>query len=1044
MAWLALAGCLDLELPPTPADGGVGPDLHVLRPAPGDTISLSTPVEIDAASVNGVQSVTVTCGGAPSTGVFTWQVPPYTGLIDFTRCTLVTAGIDAGSGLGTLQLTFIAVDRLGNARQKSFDVTLDTSSASLFANLPARVLPRAPLQLQIGSDRPLLLPPTVRLAGVQADGVVELPGADGGVLYTVTFSQTPGIGVDGYAGDPQSPPIEVLLETEKAVSLAVDARALNQNPSHLEQAVLLSRVVWDRQVPGRVANAASPPVATAEGLQLALATVDATPTAASIWLPGLFRAQDGTFVAFDPAAVQAGSIPAGGFSLDAGWSATGFDGLGRTVFVHDAGTGSEVLFVDPPSGGTLRSAVSQTVPFPVARPLTRVDDLVCTPDQVIGFGTGTGCVSSATQTVSCLSAAGGAVVTSGDGGVLGAPTPGTVAGSPGAPRSYLAPNDQAGCGQAWTAGALGPGPLSFQPRAYAGNCTVLTVDRLLPLSTGSFALALSSDCAGIPDFPVVQVGPTGAVGGSYIAAPGTAAVKPLVLAALSDGSVVTMRNDPPFTTFESWPVGASSPSRTARVPGLYVYQATPVRLGAGVSAGADGSLSVLLNSATLGDVVLNFGPGLRPLWLYRYPRLAAAAVLVGENTHGLVFYVDPLNNQAVALKRSAGQGTGTVSGVVSSSQGGPLSGVAVTVTPAGGSPLGPVTTDAAGHFSIPGVPSGSGLVRISGVPGNCRIPAALAYTLESAQTTVNVTATCSTGAGTGIYVTNVSPPSITVYDLNATGNAAPVRTLSGTNTGLNVPIGMAFDSAGNLYVANRGNGTVTVFAPGASGNVAPIRTLTATGMLSPESVAIPLTSDEVWVGACPGCGGSSGGATGLFHFPPGGTQSDGQIAGSNTGMTVPGVLVDELGNLVVSNSFGGPFEFFPATARGNVAPSRTFLSVASNAQGVGYGPGLNTLVVADPQRLLFYPGDTASSATPVQPASTISSFPGVTVTFFGGLFLDVADSPPTLYATDQLGAGAFYVMKLSGTPPGYTLQSIRAISGAATGLGNSVGIVVVH
>jgi len=34
--------------------------LTVLRPQPGDTISLSAPVEVEAASVNGVQSVTVT------------------------------------------------------------------------------------------------------------------------------------------------------------------------------------------------------------------------------------------------------------------------------------------------------------------------------------------------------------------------------------------------------------------------------------------------------------------------------------------------------------------------------------------------------------------------------------------------------------------------------------------------------------------------------------------------------------------------------------------------------------------------------------------------------------------------------------------------------------------------------------------------------------------------------------------------------------------------------------------------------------------------
>ena len=72
---LLLPGCLDLELPNVPADGGVGPTLTIHSPLEGQTISLNAPVSLDADSVNGVAAVTVTCGGAPSTGVFTWNVP---------------------------------------------------------------------------------------------------------------------------------------------------------------------------------------------------------------------------------------------------------------------------------------------------------------------------------------------------------------------------------------------------------------------------------------------------------------------------------------------------------------------------------------------------------------------------------------------------------------------------------------------------------------------------------------------------------------------------------------------------------------------------------------------------------------------------------------------------------------------------------------------------------------------------------------------------------------------------------------------------------
>src|SRR5215470_6605756 len=139
-----LPACWDLELPNIPADGGVGPTLTVHSPLEGQTIPLNAPVSLDADSVNGVAAVTVTCGGAPSTGVFTWNVPPYTGVVDFTRCSLVTSGA-TDAGFGQLQLTFIAVDRMGRASSKTFNVLLDTTTAALSAVLPERVVPLAPL-----------------------------------------------------------------------------------------------------------------------------------------------------------------------------------------------------------------------------------------------------------------------------------------------------------------------------------------------------------------------------------------------------------------------------------------------------------------------------------------------------------------------------------------------------------------------------------------------------------------------------------------------------------------------------------------------------------------------------------------------------------------------------------------------------------------------------------------------------------------------------------------------------------------------------------
>lgn len=699
---LLLAGCLDLALPNLPADGGVGPTLTVRSPQAGQTISLNAPVSVEAVSVNGVSSVTVTCGGAPSTGVFSWSVPPYTGIVDFTRCTLVTSG-SGDAGIGQLQLTFIGVDRLGNTSTRSLDVLLDTSTASLSAVLPERVVPQSRLQLTIGSDRPLLLPPTVRLTGREADGIVQRVNPDGGApLYDVTFLTVPGLGIDNYAGDPFNVPFEVLSDVEQSLSLTVDARATNGNASHLEQVVLLSRVLWDRAVPGRIALAAAAPPVTPQGIGVALATVDTNPgTNPNVeWLPGFFRAADGTYVPFNPtktslvvtgggggispfgplagppvqqvgvdAGVDAGTGGADAgvtFPVDAGFLAIDFDALGRTVFQGPSSQRlSRVIITlgEPAAGTDVRPGTAYLLPGPFVKPLTRVDDLLCFPDP--SLTPGQGCAASpVTQLAGCVSAPdGGLVVASGTSVQLplGAADAGSTAGAIGAARTYLAPNDEASaCGQAWSVFGLASNLAVFQSRtdpAFGGGfCRAISVARLLPVPDGSFVVSVNVDCgaaAPAPGYVVLRVGASGSILGSYVYKQGVAGpTQPAVLAALNDGSVVTIRNDPPNTTFELWTLNGSTPSATARVNGLYVYRPTPARLASNVQSGADGSFTVLLSSAALGDVVLHVGPGLKPKWIYRYPRVVVGtSALVSSPALGNVYYVDPTNNDIAALKR---------------------------------------------------------------------------------------------------------------------------------------------------------------------------------------------------------------------------------------------------------------------------------------------------------------------------------------------------------------------------------------------------------
>ena len=711
LAGALLTGCFDLDLPNLPPDGGVGPSLTIQVPQPGQTIALNSPVAVEAASVNGVAAVTVTCGAAPSTGVFTWNVPPYSGIVDFTRCTLVTTAA-ADGGAGQLQLTFIGVDTLGHVSTKSFNVVLDTSAATLSAVLPERVVPGSPLQLRVGSDRPLALPPTVRLAGREADGIQQVPNPDGGApFYNVTFARTPGIGIDTYGGDPYNVPFEVLSDVEHGVSLTVDAKATNGNASHIEQNVLLSRVLWDRAVPGRIALAAANPVATPQGIQVGLATVDTNPDANSEWLPGFFRSGDGTYVPFefsnvrilgsgltfvtsgppmqqqvacvaqalvaqaavadagldDAGTSDGGTVCDGGtldadagvpFPADAGYLAIDFDARGHALFARPSSTqrGTDIVAVgEPEPSSVFRPGASYSVVYTFSKPLTRVDDLLCVPDPTVS---GNGCQVTS-QTLGCFAVTDGSTFSaSGSSGTqtLGPPVAGTTAGAHGPQQTYLAPNDEpTRCGQAWTVFGLPTNLFVAQPRVGApafGGCTEQSVDRLLPVPDGSFVVSLTLNCGVAPGYAVLRVGADGNLLGSYVYKPNTAGpTQPTVLAVLADGRVATMRNDPPYTTFESWLMNDSFPSAIARVPGLYVYTASPARLGTDLNAAGDGSLSVLLNSAQLGDVVLHFGPALTPRWIYRYPRIANASTLIADDAQGTVYYVDPLNNDIVALKR---------------------------------------------------------------------------------------------------------------------------------------------------------------------------------------------------------------------------------------------------------------------------------------------------------------------------------------------------------------------------------------------------------
>jgi hypothetical protein len=284
---------------------------------------------------------------------------------------------------------------------------------------------------------------------------------------------------------------------------------------------------------------------------------------------------------------------------------------------------------------------------------------------------------------------------------------------------------------------------------------------------------------------------------------------------------------------------------------------------------------------------------------------------------------------------------------------------------------------------------------------------------------------------TGIYVTNFGDKSVTVYALDASGDAAPVRTIKGANTGLNGCLGIARDTQRRVYVANRTIGTVTVFAPGANGDIAPELVLTNADMGSPEGISID-TSDGVFVSNCPTLGGL-GGVAGVFHFNANSATSDFSISGANTGITVPvGLVHDEARNLFVANAFGGNVSLFAPGQSGNQFPVRSF-NPGGNTQSIAYGSP--AILLGNGNAGINQYHSTASGNT-----AFVGTLPNVGYT--GGIYFDTDVTPPVVYVADFSG-NAVHILQTVGVPPFLSITSKTTIQGPATGLKSPYGVLVI-
>jgi len=656
-------GCFfNLDVPTIPPNPPP-PSLTVVTPRPGDSVTLTSQVAVEASSVNGIASVTVLCG--PLDGgarqAFVWVSAPYQGLVDFSVCEGVATQNPDGGKIPILQLAFQALSTVDAGQEVDFLVQFNTSSPGITVQYPPSAQPNSPFTVVVNTDTALSSFPIVTLAGLAATSVSTTPSTDGGQpSYIAFFASTPGLGTDNYQYVPNQPvPIEVLTDTDEVVRLTVDATAqANGNTTALDLGVELTRVVWDRFIPGVPAQNspiawAAEPVAYSGGLVLPLSTT-AGGGASSAWIPGGFSRDDGTFLGFDATII-------GG--LDGGYSAVAINGEGETLFYELVARTGKLLLAPPPPATTpvvTRSVLGLVQVNPPLTHMTSADGgaLLCLQDSV------TTCSQENVETLSCLTDQLASVsATSGEALVsTGPPDAGFVAGAAG---RYMSPNPGM-CGSSWNFVDLTNDTVSFgpfeDPNGSARDCDIFAMTKLLAVGDGTFVVQLASGCdlTGLNEFPILRVGTGSTILGAYTAPLGTPrTLQREVVGVLTDGRVVTLTNSPPNTNFELWsmnPTAANTdiPDVTSPIAGLYdsADNLEGSLVARSAYAATDGSFALLLSGAPLGVGVLAFGPALQPLWFYLYPRITSTgnSRLVSAAAFGDVYLLDEFNSRAVSLR----------------------------------------------------------------------------------------------------------------------------------------------------------------------------------------------------------------------------------------------------------------------------------------------------------------------------------------------------------------------------------------------------------
>ena len=401
-----------------------------------------------------------------------------------------------------------------------------------------------------------------------------------------------------------------------------------------------------------------------------------------------------------------------------------------------------------------------------------------------------------------------------------------------------------------------------------------------------------------------------------------------------------------------------------------------------------------------------------------------------------------------------GSGTTTVSGTVTSSLGGGLSGVTVTLSPGGGS----ASTASGGAYTLVNVAAGSYGASLSGLPAGCTAPAAKSVTVASTPVTgvdfaVACTASGGVGSVTGTVVKSGGAGPIANASVQVSGgfnamtgsngsySVSNVLTGSHTVTVSSLPQGCSAPAAQTVTVPNGGsvgaNFAVTCTAPAGTGTVqgqVAFSSGSGTPSLAGATVKAAPANNGQQVSVAPSPAGAytianvpiaNGTGTVVVSGLPAGCTPAAPSVGY-TGLTAGGTVTAPVITITcptTSNNY--PFAVtFTAPSAGKITMKATIdMSTRNDPQNNGSGPDL----IGGFQALITYP--TSRLSGPVCTAGALSG--PINVSTAGRIVPVLTNVPAGATGNNvNLFTCTFDITGTGPTPIGLTSPSFGSPTGA--------------